>query len=857
MNNYNVIGLYDHNASGYDKVKLKLSEEDIAAIVRATGTGKSYIGLQLAYDNKPKKIMYIVPSKAIIEHLEEIINENPNLDFKRDFPNLEFRTYQSLIDLSEDEIKQLDIDILILDEFHHIGAPVWGEKINLIIKTHKNIKVLGMTAYTVRDRGTSYERDMVNPDTNEIFSGKVVSNYSLVDAMIDGVLPKPIYKSAYVNLEQTAKVLEKKIENLSRSSKDYKELSKLLKDIKMRIHESPSVKDIFKTNIKKNGKYIYFCPLIVENGKNDITTIMEEAKTWVMEMGLSENDYEFYVSTSAMGKEGKQNRKAFYNDEDLEGNKTNNKLRIMFAINQYNEGVHAPGLDGVIMGRGTNSDIVFFEQLGRALSVRGRTKEEYDELYSKSVEELVELCKRREIKIDNINEKEELIEQLLSPTIIDLSNNIDFIKNLENDLKNRVKEITTSNSGEKRIIHLGNTSFDIDMINQDLFEILKYINDRLTMTWMDKYELAKKYYEQHGNLEIPQLFKTINGYEYNENGIALGSWISTQRQAYNGQGHSKITEEQIKLLKNIGMRFETVDKTKKWMNKYNLAKSYYEHHGNLEIQQLFKTINGYEYDENGIALGVWITTQRQAYKGQSNLKISEEQIKLLKDIGMRFEIVDKMKEWMNKYNLAKVYYDHNGNLGIPYNFKTINGYEYDENGIALGKWITNLRQSYKGKHCLKLSEEQIKLLESIGMRFETVDKAKEWMNKYNLAKIYYEHNGNLKIPQSFKTINGYEYDKGGIALGIWIHTQRQAYNGQGGHKITEEQIKLLESIGMKWFNNNVNYKSQSEKINENNIVRKKIEILNRVRSYLNELDGTTLLNKNELNKGLLYKLNHE
>ena len=39
---------------------------------------------------------------------------------------------------------------------------------------------------------------------------------------------------------------------------------------------------------------------------------------------------------------------------------------------------------------------------------------------------------------------------------------------------------------------------------------------------------------------------------------------------------------------------------------YNLAKAYYEHHGNLEIPARFKTINGYEYDENGINLGYWI-----------------------------------------------------------------------------------------------------------------------------------------------------------------------------------------------------------------------------------------------------------
>ena len=54
-----------------------------------------------------------------------------------------------------------------------------------------------MTAYTVRDRGTIYERDMANPETNEIFSNKIVSRYDLCDAILDGVLPEPIYRTAH------------------------------------------------------------------------------------------------------------------------------------------------------------------------------------------------------------------------------------------------------------------------------------------------------------------------------------------------------------------------------------------------------------------------------------------------------------------------------------------------------------------------------------------------------------------------------------------------------------------------------------------------------------------------------------
>ena len=415
MNSNDVIGLYPHNEESYQKISDGFLEDDIVAIVHATGTGKSYNALKLAYDNKDKKILYIAPSNGIIEHINKVISSNPNLTLERDFPNLYFRTYQSLVNMSIEEISELDIDYLIIDEFHHIGAPVWGARIKSICETHSNIKILGLTAYTIRDRGTSYERDMANPDTDELFSGKVVSRYDLCDAMIDGVLPKPIYKSACVNLMGTAKILEEKVKSLKVTSKEYQEYMNILADVKKRISEAPSMSDVIKRNIKPNGKYIYFCPPSSEDGVNDINTILKEAKSWFLDMGLSEEDIVLYSTTSDMGIVGKDNRDAFYNDVDIEGNDASNKLRVMFAINQYNEGVHAPNVDGVILGRGTCSDIIYFEQLGRALSVRGDTKERFDEYEKYSEEELLELCKKRDILVKEGTSKEEIIEKLLAP----------------------------------------------------------------------------------------------------------------------------------------------------------------------------------------------------------------------------------------------------------------------------------------------------------------------------------------------------------------------------------------------------------------------------------------------------------
>ena len=795
QNEFQKIGLYDHNAASYLKIKSAFSNgEDIVGIVHATGTGKSYNALQLAYDNKDKKIIYVVPSNAIIEHIKKIIENNPNLDLNTDFSNLEFRTYQSFAFLSKEEIEKIKCDLLIIDEFHHLGAPIWGPKIDTMIETHPNMKIFGMTAYTVRDRGTSYERDMANPDTDELFSNKIQSRYDLCDAMIDGVLPKPIYKSAYINLINMENKLEEKVQKLDKTSSAYQEYMSILSDVKRKIHEAPSIPNLLRKNIKPNGKYIYFCPPCSEDGTNDIETIKNQAIEWLKEF-ISEEDIVIYTTTSAMGETGKQNRDAFYNDTTLDGKKVDNKLRIMFAINQYNEGIHAPNVDGVIMGRGTTSDIVYFEQLGRALAVRGNTKDKFDELEKKSIEELKEMCKDKEISFKENISKEDLIEKLVAPIVIDLTNNYDFIKELENNLKDRIKEIQKSESKTHRDIKIKDFSFDIELENQDLFEMLRYVMDRLTMTWEDYYNLAKAYYEHHKNLEIPLRFKTINGYEFDENGVKLGSWIGTQRKRFL-KARNPLTEVQMNLLKEIGMIFTDVH-SERWLRNYNLAKAYYEHYGNLEVPQRFKTTNGYDFDENGAALGVWILTQRQKFSGSkvAGKPLTERQMNLLKEIGMIFTDVHS-ERWMKYYNLAKAYYEHYGNLEILVRFKTINGYEFDENGVKLGSWIMEQRQRFSDNKAAgkPLTEVQMNLLKEIGMIFENVHLDK-WMQCYNLAKAYYEHYGNLEIPKSYKTINGYDFDENGVKLGSWISNQRKRFSATR-NPLTERQTNLLKEIGM-------------------------------------------------------------
>ena len=902
----NSLNLYPHNLEGYDEVKKAYQEgKKIVSEVRATGTGKSYINLQFALDNQDKKGIYVVPSLSIIEHLKEIVNENSNVSLS-DFSHVDFRTYQSFVNMSYDEIKNLACDFLIVDELHHLNGPVWENRISKLIETHPDIKVLGTTAYTVVSRGTSYERDMALSGGNEIFSDSIVNRYDLCDAIIDGVLPKPIYKSAYIHLSSELSDIERNLESSHLTTKEYQEYQLVLDDLKRKIHEAPTIADVLKKNLKSDGKYYYFCPVKAEEGINDIETIKKQMLENLAGK-YGKEDIVFYTTTSEMGELGKKNRDAFYHDKTLDGQDCSNKLRIMFAINQYNEGVHAPGVDGVIEGRMTNSDIVFFEHIGRSLVVSGDNQKRKEELEQYSSLELEKMCHDRDILVKENISKEEMIEKLLSPLIIDLTCNYEWIKELEDNLKNRLKENTGRKNNTYQRRKIIDASFDIEVENIDLFSSLMELKNRLNNSWNRMYEYARVYYEHHGDLEVPQKFKTSNGFEYDEEGkIKLGKWIANQRQMISPES------ERGKSLLGIGMRFENKKSTLSWKEMYEYAVKYYKHHGNLEVPFNFKTSNGFEYDEAGkINLGPWITTQR------NRTLLESERGRLLSQIGMRFESKKSTLSWEEMYEYARIYYEHYGNLEVPQKFKTNNGFEYDEEGkINLGAWISRqrIRALPESEHGRLLSQigmrffnknntlswekmyeyariyyehhgnlevpqrfktnngweedktgkinlgswitnqrirvlpksERGRLLSQIGMRFENKISTLSWEEIYGYARIYYEHHKDLEIPQKFKTNNGWEEDEAGkINLGSWIATQKQLYQNK---EMSEEQIVLLENIGMKWMNEKIDNKLQMEEITEKNTRKKQIELLNRTKSLLNHIGNQNFGSKGDIDR---------
>ena len=288
-------------------------------------------------------------------------------------------------------------------------------------------------------------------------------------------------------------------------------------------------------------------------------------------------------------------------------------------------------------------------------------------------------------------------------------------------------------------------------------EKLKINWNSISDSWLKNYEALKKYYEEHGNVDIPFKYET-------EEGLKIGYWVNDQRKAYKGKGKVEITEEQIQLLDDLGMIWDYhVDN---WDKCYNALKKYYEDHKNIDVPIKYET-------KNGLKLGQWLQNQRKAYKGKGNCKLNETRIQLLNDLGMKWEF--QKETWDNYYSALEKYYEEHGNIDVPYKYET-------EEGLRLGFWLNKQRLTCK-------DVEREKLLNKLGMTWDI--SMKTWDNYYYALEEYYKKYGNIDVPRGYITQEG-------VKLGSWLHNQRNAYKEKDNHRITKDQIQLLNDLGMKW-----------------------------------------------------------
>ena len=237
----------------------------------------------------------------------------------------------------------------------------------------------------------------------------------------------------------------------------------------------------------------------------------------------------------------------------------------------------------------------------------------------------------------------------------------------------------------------------------------KALLDKLGMVWekydpwQERYDLALAYKTEHGDLEIPSVYKTADG-------VWLGSWVSRQRQTLNS-GSSALSSERRKLLRTLfkgecrpsdpAADHGTVREAN-WERNFRSAARYARKYKHLLVPASY-------VDSDGVRLGVWISNLRAARKNRpDSYQVTPAHIKKLNSIGMVWAARDA--KWGTAYQQAKAYYKAHGNLHAAANYKS------DETGFCLGDWLRRMRE-WDITHDPKLTPERRAMLDKIGMEW--------------------------------------------------------------------------------------------------------------------------------------------
>ncbi len=416
----------------YRNASTLFKHSNMACVIQPMGTGKAVIIGKFVSEHPGYRHLVLAPASHIDLQVKKHAGE---VDF-------DFRTYNGVQTLKQIE-HLVGYDFIYLDEFHRIGAEVWGPMVWRIILMNPDAKVLGTTATHIRYLDGN--RDMAS----EVFKNNVASNITLARAFVEGILYPPKYISAIYSIMEEYRRVEENIENSIHPKKFL--LLKELRNAVVDWEKSCGIDSILKKHLPRaRRKIIVFCQNIkmMSTSFNVLTPIFKDIFGDVLSLFISA-----YEKTAA-------NRKAL---ETFDQNDT--IVKVLYTVNMVNEGLHGKDVSVVILLRETASANIWYQQIGRCFSV----------------------------------------DQLEQPIIFDFVNNFRNVqqKMFKEDYEYELKEVqgvaSTMRDEDVRVVErIGIEFVDETQAIQDLF----YAFGEKVEYWEIYYKKAVEYYLKHGHLEV-------------------------------------------------------------------------------------------------------------------------------------------------------------------------------------------------------------------------------------------------------------------------------------------------------------------------------------------------------------------
>ena len=582
-------------------------------------------------------------------------------------------------------MEKVNASHIVLDEFHRCGADKWGKSIREFLRINSKAKVMGLSATPIRP---SDGKNMVE----EMFDGKIASELTLVDALEQGILPLPVMVNAIYSFEDEIVSLESQLANKKYDTEKKKEIDKTLKQVKQLIGQSGGVKAIFSDFIeeltrnkgRQDIKMVVFCKDIADRDRK-----MDECRNWF----AKGTKIKKYSVTS------KESEKLIEVEDDLEESAKSKKLRqkviktfeednskgvkLLFAVDMLNEGLHVKNLDGVIMLRDTSSNIIFLQQLGRALAVdKDRTT---------------------------------------PPLVFDLVNNIEVLGEDIEEYREIIHRLTQNSGYKERLRH--HVDFEIQ---RQVIDLIQYLKD-ISYTFENRIAPLVAYYKEFGTIADIVTGRNGTKYEFDGQVYNVGSLINMLRTEYS---KGKLKQEEIDLLESMGMVWDA-SREIPWETKKEVLTAYkndYSDKGGKGTIGNIKSRDTYTYQGKEYPIGKWVVEAFRQGQGLGKGEEKERRIQELNNMGMRWDKVREDIPWEKKKEVLTAYandYTEKGGKGTIGNIKQKDKYTYQGVEYTIGTWIGSQFRQGIGLDKGEEKERRIQELNDLGMVWKKRTKKSE------------------------------------------------------------------------------------------------------------------------------------
>ena len=402
--------LFKKSDETYKEMVEKLNEHGRVLMVRPTGFGKTYLLVKLLkeYVNRypNKKVLYLYPMNIIRAEIESEENGYMEDGIIADKNKVTMMTYSAfnnkakgnkidgdvIPEIWREELRN-NYSLVILDEAHRAGAERFTEAYEGFkdVIGKDGVHMVGATA--TPERMDAEEEGLV---LNKFFGGIELSEFTLFDAFREGIMPPISAVQAVYDVSELKEMLGKRHLKGIEGKLAEGELNVQIGLIAKEIGNAPRIiyEKISEEYDLDNPEETYFKFIVFFNDINDmrergpvVCSYFESAlnniakhernKKSVYDTEDRKKHKEYKINPYYIASNNPDNcfdsvgvyKKDTSDLNDIKRGKRTHEVDLFMTVNMINEGYHVDDVSGVLMMRGTRSETIFLQQLGRALSV--------------------------------------------------------------------------------------------------------------------------------------------------------------------------------------------------------------------------------------------------------------------------------------------------------------------------------------------------------------------------------------------------------------------------------------------------------------------------------------------------------